>query len=43
MALYDVKEIQELRDTNTKQEKRIEVLESLHDLGENDYYAKCLW
>ena len=36
MVLYDVKEIQELRDTNAKQEKRIEVLESLHNLGEND-------
>ena len=42
MVLYDVKEIQELRDANAKQEKRIEVLESLHDLGENDYHAKCL-
>ena len=36
-VLYDVKEIQDLRDTNAKQEKRIEALESLHNLGENDY------
>ena len=41
MVLYDVKEIQELRDANAKQEKRIELLESLHNLGKMITYLDC--